>query len=144
MENLREIIIDERGLYDYCIQRGYSPLTDNRFVLPIDLRIEIQYDLFSNNSQFCKWYWDNCGIRHCQECERPLNEYLIDYCSHILSRGSNPIMRYDFRNMNLLCKQHHKQWESEKRTKMRIYNRNQKTIELLKKEYYTKAKLKGK
>ena len=48
-------------------------------------------------------------------------------------------MRGDVRNFNLLCPDCHHKWEvgtDSTRKKMNIWPKNQKTIKILKKEYY--------
>lgn len=66
---------------------------------------------------------------------KPLREYSSVYVSHILTRGAHPDMAHDPRNINILCFNHHNQWENGDRRAMRIYEKNVETIELLKNEY---------
>lgn len=143
---MEPIYISERCEYDYCLSRGYEPLIDTRnFKMDINLRIEIQRELFGNcvlgrgdipvaNQRFFKWVWEHKPHR-CEECMRPLYNYSAVYCSHILTRGAYPEMAHDARNINILCFEHHNKWENGDKKSMRIYNENCKTIELLKKEY---------
>ena len=72
---------------------------------------------------------------YCEECMRPLAEYSAVYVSHILTRGANPDMAHDARNINILCFKHHSMWENGDRENMRIFAKNQLTIEELKKDY---------
>lgn len=134
------IVIDTRELYDYARSRGYEPLTDKRFVLDINLRVSIQRALFGSghtpeeNQRFYRWCWEH-KPHICEECMRPLREYSATYVSHILTKGAHPEMAHDPRNVNILCLNHHNQWENGNRESMRIYLGNMKTIEQLKKEY---------
>lgn len=134
------IVIDTRELYDYARSRGYEPLTDKRFVLDINLRVSIQRALFGSghtpeeNQRFYRWCWEHKPYI-CEECMRPLREYSATYVSHILTRGAHPETAHDPRNVNILCFNHHNQWENGNRESMRIYLGNARTIEQLKKEY---------
>ena len=78
--------------------------------------------------------WEN-KPHYCEECMRPLAEYSAVYVSHILTRGANPDMSHDPRNVNILCFRHHSEWENGAREQMRIFAKNQLTIEELKKDY---------
>lgn len=138
--------ITERYEYDVVVSKGYEPLVDTRhFTLDIKLRIEIQKELFNHctygrgdvmqaNERFFRWVWAH-KPHICEETLRPLREYSAVYCSHILTRGAHPEMAHDPRNINILCFEAHNKWENGERKKMRIYEKNQRTIELLKKEY---------
>lgn len=134
------IVIDTRELYDYARSRGYEPLTDKRFVLDINLRVSIQRALFGSghtpeeNQRFYRWCWEHKS-HICEECMRPLREYSATYVSHILTKGAHPETAHDPRNVNILCFNHHNQWENGNRESMRIYLGNARTIEQLKKEY---------
>lgn len=139
-------LLTDRDEYDYCIQRGYNPLLDIRnFRMDIRLRVAIQRELFGHcvfgrgnipqaNERFFRWVWDNKPHR-CEECLKPLRNYSAVYCSHILTRGAYPEAAHDARNINILCFEHHSQWENGDKTKMRIYPGNVRTIELIKREY---------
>lgn len=104
-------------------------------------RIELQQRLFGDghtteeNEKFYRWCWEHLPHR-CEECLRPLNEYSAVYVSHILTRGAHPEIAHDPRNINILCLKHHNQWENGERRSMRIWLKNQQTIEQLKREYY--------
>lgn len=138
--------ITDRYEYDYCIHKGYNPLVDLRnFSIDICLRVEIQKEIFGHcvigrgdvtaaNERFYRWIWDN-KPHQCEECMKPLNNYSAVYCSHILARGAYPEMAHDTRNINILCFEHHNQWENGDKKMMRIYPQNLKLIELLKSEY---------
>lgn len=139
-------LITDIEQYDYCVGRGIEPLIDTKnFQIEISLRVEIQKKLFGHceigrgdipaaNQRFFKWVW-NHKPHYCEECLRPLNRFAAIYCSHILSRGAHPELSHDVRNINILCAQHHNQYEFGDREKMRIFAKNQQTIEKLKFEY---------
>jgi hypothetical protein len=124
--------------YEYCVSRGFEPLLDTRFVLPIDLRIEIQERMFPTIEKFFRWVWAK-KPHYCEETMRPLHNYSAAFCSHILSRGAHPEMAKDARNINILCFEMHNKWEFGDRRSMRIYEKNQKIIELLKSDYNERA-----
>lgn len=108
--------------------------------MPIRLRVEIQDSLFQAAShtaalqKFYRWCWDNKPHR-CEETGTPLYIYRSVHISHIMSRGAHAEKSFDPRNTNILIPTAHSQWETGERSIMRIYWRNQKTIELLRKEY---------
>lgn len=134
--------IDTREEYDLCKAHGLEPLTDPRFTMDIRLRVSIQRELFGTghtpqeNQRFYRWCWEHYP-NMCEECMRPLREYSATYVSHILTRGAHPETAHDPRNVNILCFNHHNQWEVGNRASMRIYAKNQLTIEQLRKEYGT-------
>lgn len=136
------IRIETREQYDYAKKRGYEPLTDRHFVLSHALRVAIQRELFGaghtpeENERFYRFCW-NAYPHHCEECMKPLRQYSATYVSHILTRAAHPEMAHDCRNVNILCFEHHGQWENGKRKQMRIYRGNLLRIEQLKKEYET-------
>lgn len=139
-------LITERYEYDYCIKHGYEPLLDVvHFQLDHDLRVAIQREIFGHcitgrgnipqaNERFFRWVWQH-KPHICEETMRPLHHYSAVYCSHILTRGAFPEMAHDPRNINILCFEAHNRWENGDRENMRIFAKNQKTIELLRKEY---------
>lgn len=140
-------LLTTKDEYNYCIQRWYNPLLDLRnFKMDIRLRVEIQRELFGHcvfgrganimaaNERFFRWVWDN-KPHQCEECLKPLRNYSAVYCSHILTRGAYPEAAHDARNINILCFEHHNQWENGDKSKMRIYPGNIRIIELIKKEY---------
>lgn len=136
----RPDMITTREEYDYVVSRGYEPLTDARFPMDIHLREEIQREFFgkntmADNAKFYKW----C-IEHkpniCEECGKPIRYASATNVSHILTRGAFPEMAMDPRNVNILCFECHNKWEhSTTRKGMIIKARNERTIEMLKKEY---------
>lgn len=133
------MLIETRHEYDYCISRGIEPLADARFELPIALRKSIQKEKFGgNNAQGNEKFYKFC-IRHlphqCEECLKPIEHPTAVNVSHILSRGAHPEMAHDIRNVNFLCFEHHAKWENGDRKSMRIWAKNERTIEKLKHEY---------
>lgn len=135
------IYVTQRYEYDWLVSKGQEPLFDTyHFTLDIQLRRDIQRELFGiwrtqeSNERFYRWCWEH--MPHiCQETMRPLWDYSAVYISHILSRGAYADMATDPRNVNILCFEAHNQWENGNRKKMRIYPKNQITIQLLKQEY---------
>lgn len=109
--------------------------------LPHSRRIELQQKLFgkghtpAENERFYRFVWDN-KPHICEECFRPLNNYSATYVSHILTRGANPEIAHDPRNVNILCPSCHGRWENGDREGMRVYRKNRQIIEKLKQEYY--------
>lgn len=141
------------SIYEYrqCVERGFEPLIDDRFELPIELRIEIQRQLFGHvtrgrgnipqaNERFFRWVWERKPHR-CEETMRPLHNYSAVYVSHILSRGAHPEMAHDPRNVNILCAEMHNMWENGRRQSMRIWEKNSRIIKILKNEYQEKDNL---
>jgi len=145
-------LITDRDEYQYCIQRGFNPLLDCKFFqMEINLRVEIQKEIFGHcifgrgnipaaNERFYRWVWDHKPHR-CEETMRPLHSYSAVFISHILTRGANPEMAHDPRNINILYFDSHNRWENpgdgpgKNRETMRIYPGNMRMIELLKTEY---------
>jgi len=135
-----EIVIDTRELYEYAVSRGYQPLIDRRFRMPIALRVAIQTQLFGrehspeNYQKFYQWCWQH--KKHiCEETMRPLHQYSASYVSHILTKGAHPNMAFDPRNVNILCYEMHNKWEFGNRESMRIYQSNQLIIAQLREDY---------
>lgn len=131
--------IEEEWEYDYVKGRGQEPLINEEpFQMSNSLRREIQRKTFgvgrSANEKFYRWVWKR-KEHFCEECGKPLRAYSSAYVSHILSRGAYPEMAHDPRNINMLCVEHHHQWEFGDRKSMRIYNKNIKLIEHLKTDY---------
>lgn len=137
---MEPIAIDTRADYDYCRTQGFEPLNDRRFVMEHRLRVSIQRELFGTghtpeeNERFYRWCWQH-KPHICEECMKPLKEYSATYISHIRTRGAFPEMAFDCRNVNILCFNHHNQWENGDRKSMRIYGVNEFTIEQLEREY---------
>lgn len=134
------ILIEDLECYKYAKSKGYEPLTDKRFEMPIKVRVDVQRYLFgtghtpTENERFYRYCWD-LYPHICEECMRPLTQFSATYISHIRTRGAFPEAAHDVRNVNILCFKHHNQWETGNRKAMRIYPGNVQTIEQLTKEY---------
>ena len=83
----------------------------------------------------------NSRPHECEECGRGLSDVFRDengmvvarwQYSHILSKAAFPEYRNDPRNMNRLCLDCHQRWEWKNRENMKIYEKNQLTIQELK------------
>jgi hypothetical protein len=138
-------LITDPDEYKLCISRGLQPLLNKNFAIEINLRADIQREFFGHsllgrgnipqaNDRFYRWMWDN-KPHYCEECMRPIENFSPVWISHILTRGANPAIAHDPRNINILCHKHHDQWENGDRKAMRIYRGNIKIIELLQGEY---------
>lgn len=134
------IRIEDLECYEYAKKKGYEPLSDIRFEMDINLRLDIQRRLFgtghspAENERFYRFCWD-VYPHYCQECMKPLREYSSTYISHIKTRGSHPELAHDCRNVNILCFECHSKWENGNKKQMRIYPKNQRIIRELYKEY---------
>lgn len=134
------ILIEDLECYKYAKSKGYEPLIDKRFEMPIKVRVDVQRYLFgaghtpAENERFYRYCWD-LYPHICEECMRPLTQFSATYISHIRTRGAFPEAAHDVRNVNILCFKHHNQWETGNRKAMRIYPGNVQTIEQLTKEY---------
>lgn len=140
---MQPVPIETRAEYEFVASRGGCPLLDcKHFALDIHLRVELQRELFGHgvldvpdaNARFFRWVWDHKPHR-CEETLRPLPYYSAAFCSHILTRGAHPEMAHDPRNINLLCFEMHQRWENGDRRNMRIFAQNERTIEMMRKEY---------
>lgn len=144
---MTKILLETEQEYDLVKSMGYEPLLPNKhFKLDIRLRERIQKRLFGHcvtgrgsdimaaNERFFRWIW-NHKLHYCEECMKPLNGYSAVYCSHIITRGSHPEMAHDPRNINILCFEHHNNWENGNRERMRIYPANQRMIKELINDY---------
>lgn len=130
------IELSTREEYDLVVKRGFAPLMGHPFVLPIELRDEIQQELFKRDEDFYHYFYENHPTQTCEEHGHPIREYSAKNVSHILTRGGWPEMRYDLRNANLLCLKSHQDWESERRGKMNIYYNNVLMMEKLQMDYH--------
>ena len=121
-------------------KRGWEPLANKEFQMPISVRIQAQQELFgkghtpAENERFYKYCWEH-KVPMCEECGKPLRNYSATFVSHILTRGAFPEMAHDIRNVNILCFDHHKQWETGDKEEMRIYKKNLRTVEMLRRDY---------
>ena len=120
--------------YNLCIKEDVEPLIDPRFEMNINLRKQVQNDLFTSMDKYYRWCWFH-SPDFCEECGCWL-VYSAEHISHILSRGAHPAMKHDPRNMNILCFIHHTRWDFGDKDKMNIYDKNQLIIQTLKSQYY--------
>ena len=146
------ILINTRSDYNNVLDLGFYPLYDwQRFKIDIPLRIELQREIFGHtilgpgnipqaNQRFYNYCWNQSIVKHCEECQLPLNEYSAVFISHILSRAGYPEMAHDPRNHNLLCGNCHHKWEKNEATRsiMKIRKKNNRIIKLLNQDYQTK------
>lgn len=59
----------------------------------------------------------------CAECGKHLGLLAAPiFFSHYLSKGSEPALRLDKDNIDLLCHEHHHQWDFGSKKGMKIYN----------------------
>jgi len=85
--------------------------------------------------------WNN-KPHECEECGKWL-EYAVQenvikdrsVFSHILSKGAFPEHRNNVENFNLLCFEHHQQYEFGNRKSMKIFKNNELIIDKLKRKY---------
>ena len=138
---MKPVVIHTREDFESAIKRGFNPLCEDAWKLPmsIDLRREIQREMFgknnaSGNQKFYKYCLEHKPLV-CEECGCPINHPSAYNVSHILTRGAHPEMAHDPRNVNILCPKHHSSWENGDRHSMLIYNKNNRIIAQLKKEY---------
>lgn len=93
-----------------------------------------------------EFYWEiwTSKRHHCEECDTKLPEFKKEdvgkykiFFSHIISKGSEPRLRYHRDNINLLCGECHIKWHSKDRSIMKMHKKNKPIVEKLKKELYT-------
>ena len=143
MTNSHNIKISTREQYQHLIGRGYEPLMGYcaplRAYFDIDnvLRRELQKERFKTKESFYKFCY-TISNKICEECGLELPYYSAKNISHILTRGAHPAMALDPRNFNLLTYQNHTRWETGDRKNMKIYKKNQETMQMLNLEYYGK------
>nr|UVY16978.1 MAG: NinG protein [Bacteriophage sp.] len=126
---------------DYCLRMGYNPLLfNNNFDIEPKTRYEYLKRMFGDghgqraNERFFRYMWD-VKPHYCEECLKPLTGYSAVYISHIITRGSSPMIAHDPRNINILCFNCHNRWEhANTRKGMRIYQSNLEKIKVLKRD----------
>ncbi|MCJ7447934.1 MAG: hypothetical protein MUO72_09585 [Bacteroidales bacterium] len=136
-----KIIILNRDSYNFW-KENHEPLIYPGFDIEINLRKEIQDELFGSDSanpnnrhKFFLWVWEHRN-HVCEESGAFLGYTMqADFMSHILTRGAHIEMWNDPRNINLLTPDNHRKWETGKREKMRIWDKNKVIIAQLKSEY---------
>lgn len=84
------------------------------------------------DTAFYKEIWSE-RMHYCEECDKDLGSKWERYMfSHILSKGSQPKLRHNKDNVNILCLECHQRWEFGDKKAMRIYPGNEIMIDLLK------------
>jgi hypothetical protein len=119
-----------------------NPLLDPGFDIEINLRKHIQDELWGSDSanvssrhNFFLWVWER-KPHVCEETGAFLGYSMqAEFMSHILSRGAHEEMCFDPRNINLLVPDMHRKWETGKREKMKICDKNKEVVTLLKADY---------
>jgi hypothetical protein len=140
MEDLIKILTREEYFQKQI--NGVEPLLDPAFDIEINLRKQLQNELFgedgsdpANRHVFFKWVWEN-RPHVCEETGAFLGYTMqAEFMSHILSRGAHVEMWHDPRNINLLVPDAHRKWETGKREKMKIWDKNKPVIARLKADY---------
>lgn len=135
-------MIDTIEEYEYALSRGIDPLIDERIEMDIALRKTIQKEKFGKNNREGNSRFYRYCLTHlphvCENCGVVVNYPSATNISHILSRGAHPEMAHDPRNVNFLCFGCHSYWEhatTRERLKSWFVEKNERTIEKLKKEY---------
>ena len=80
-------------------------------------------------------HWHLLNATKCVECGQPL-KFHPAHVSHILSKGAYPKFRLNPLNVKPLCLEHHQQYETGKRSEMKIYKFVSELSEKLKAQYY--------
>ena len=114
--------IFSKGRCKYCASKSYKkPGPSKNAKEKIDL-----------DTAFYKELWSE-RFHHCEECGKDLGSKWERYMfSHILSKGSQPKLRHNKDNVNILCLECHQRWEFGNKKSMKIYPANEIIIELLK------------
>jgi len=138
-----KIHIATRDHYDEVRKlKGIQPLIDSDFDIEIHLRKQIQDELWGSDQtnilhrrNFFLWVWEQ-KMHICEESGAFLGpDMSAEFMSHILTRGAHVEMWNDPRNINILTPDNHRKWETGKREKMKIWDKNKETIAQLKSDY---------
>lgn len=70
---------------------------------------------------FMRQAWDDSD-KKCAECGVDLIAFSPVYMSHHISKGAAPKLKYDKENIDVLCYDHHYQWEFGDKKSMKIYD----------------------
>lgn len=139
---MRKELVTTREDYDILLSKGIDCLYDPRFDLEIGLRIAIQKEKFGKNDDEGNAKFYHYCLTHfpmvCENCGKPIRYPWATNVSHILTRGAHPEMAHDPRNINVLCAECHELWEhktTRDRLRMWFVEKNERTIEELKREY---------
>lgn len=143
---MEKIKILTRSEYDHecslVTHIGHDVILNPVFEIEINLRKKIQDEIWGddpekveNRHRFFLWIWER--KQHiCEETGAYLGEKMqADFMSHILSRGAHIEMWNDPRNINILSPDSHRKWETGKKEKMKIWDKNKEIIRTLKIEY---------
>jgi hypothetical protein len=117
----QEDYIWSKGRCKRCAAKTYKKLGPSK-----DVKAKIDLD-----TKFYEEIWSE-RPHYCEECDKYLGEKWERYMfSHILSKGSQPRLRHNKDNVNLLCLEHHQTWEFGDKKSMNIYPENEKIIQML-------------
>ena len=118
----KEDYIFSKGRCKYCASKSYKkPGPSKNAKEKIDLDTAFYKELWSERPHYC------------EECDKDLGSKWERYMfSHILSKGSQPRLRHNKENVNILCLECHQSWEFGDKKAMRIYPSNEIMIGLLK------------
>jgi len=107
-----------------------------------DERLEKRREILRKDEEFYELIF-NMTEPICEECGRQLPDQFRDsegnilyraQYSHILTKGAHQEFRHDIRNINRLCHTCHDIWEFGDRVEMKIYPKNQETVQILNNE----------
>jgi len=98
---------------------------------------------FKNKFEFLKHAW-NVKPHYCVECMalgKPkrdcyLREFKTIYVSHTMSVGALKAAEHDLDNVEIMCEEHHVQWETGKRKLMKMYDYLMNRMQEIKSKYY--------
>ncbi len=118
----REEYIFSKGRCKRCASKSYKkPGPSKNVKEKIDLDTAFYKEMWSEKAHYC------------EECDKDLGGKWERYMfSHILSKGSQPKLRHNKDNVNILCLECHQRWEFGDKKSMKIYPANEKMIQLLK------------
>ena len=118
----KEDYIWSKGRCKPCASKSYKKLGPSKKAKDkIDLDTKFYEEIWSEKPHYC------------EECDKDLGKNWERYMfSHILSKGSQPKLRHNKDNINILCLECHQKWEFGDKKSMKIYPANERLIELLK------------
>jgi hypothetical protein len=118
----QEEYIFSKGRCKRCASKSYKkPGPSKNVKEKIDLDTSFYKEIWSERPHYC------------EECDKDLGGKWERYMfSHILSKGSQPRLRHNKENVNILCLECHQSWEFGDKKAMRIYPSNEIMIGLLK------------
>ena len=100
-----------KGRCKPCASKSYKKLGPSKKAKDkIDLDTKFYEELWSERPHYC------------EECDKDLGKNWERYMfSHILSKGSQPKLRHNKDNINILCLECHQKWEFGDKKSMKIY-----------------------